>query len=133
VSAASVVEVGNCDADSARIRQVIESAFDARVTRALVAQDALNALEVDNVDLVLTNRVNAYDGTDCADLIGKIRSGGHADIAVMVLSNFAEAQAKAEALGAVPGFGKADLGTPLAVERLAAVLPAREEPSPVSE
>jgi hypothetical protein len=40
----------------------------------------------------------------------------------MLVSNFPEAQAQAEALGALPGFGKAALGDPALADRFAMIL-----------
>jgi hypothetical protein len=46
----------------------------------------------------------------------------------MLVSNYPEAQSQAIALGAVSGFGKADLGKPRCQRALAAVLAPAEEP-----
>jgi hypothetical protein len=46
----------------------------------------------------------------------------------MLVSNLDDAQREAEEAGALPGFGKADLGTLSAVEKLAPVL--GREPHP---
>jgi hypothetical protein len=45
-----------------------------------------------------------------------------AKVPVMLVSNYAAAQAEAVAAGAVPGFGKSSLGRPDMLERVRAVL-----------
>ncbi|MFN0135407.1 MAG: hypothetical protein ACKVS9_04730 [Phycisphaerae bacterium] len=44
---------------------------------------------------------------------------------VMMISNFADAQARAVLAGAVSGFGKATVGTPETLDRLAQYLPPK--------
>jgi hypothetical protein len=70
--------------------------------------------------LILVNRVLDADGSDGMALIQEfVRSG---TVPVMLVSNYPEYQAKAVALGARPGFGKAALRDPATVELLRVVL-----------
>jgi two-component system chemotaxis response regulator CheY len=63
------------------------------------------------------------DGTLGIDLIRAMKSDPQlAHLPVMLVSNFAEAQAEALALGAMPGFGKSELSSAKTRERLQAVL-----------
>ena len=48
----------------------------------------------------------------------------------MLVSNYPEAQAQAVALGALPGFGKADLGKSRARDALAPILARAEASAP---
>ncbi|HYW80014.1 MAG TPA: response regulator, partial [Thermoguttaceae bacterium] len=70
-------------------------------------------------DLVLVNRRIEDDNSDGLAVIEQIKADPHlAETPVMMLSNYAEAQAAALAAGAEPGFGKAELGHPATVEKL---------------
>jgi hypothetical protein len=48
---------------------------------------------------------------------------------VLLISNFPEAQAAAVEAGALPGFGKAEMNSPAAQERLLGALAARQPAS----
>ena len=107
-----VLDVGNCSSDHGRIRRLICEHFDAEVVRALDADEALAALSDGPFDLVLVNRKLYGDYSDGVDLIRKIKADAALpDTAVMLISNYADAQQQAAAAGAEPGFGKAELST----------------------
>jgi DNA-binding NtrC family response regulator len=106
-----VLDVGNCSFDHAAIRRLIEDHFDAQVTQARGAQDALAELGARPYDLVLVNRRLNGDRSDGTDLVRTIKTDDDAcSTPVMLITNFAEYQQAAEAAGAAPGFGKQDLG-----------------------
>ncbi len=72
---------------------------------------ALTSLRAGEFDLVLVNRIFDGDGSKGIELIRAIKADPHlARTPVMLVSNYAEAQAEAKELGALPGFGKGDLG-----------------------
>lgn len=118
-----VLSVGQCAADQAALRRLIESAFGATVVPAATAAQALAELRRQAVDLVLVNRVLDADGSSGLDLLEQI----HADeslrrIPVMLVSDRDDAQQQAQATGARPGFGKAELDRSHTLARLRAVL-----------
>jgi two-component system chemotaxis response regulator CheY len=69
------------------------------------------------------NRVSDLDGSPGLDLIRTLKADPElAGFPVMLVSDLARAQTDAEAEGALPGFGKSDLNTDLARDRLTQVL-----------
>ena len=77
---------------------------------------------LDSADLALVNRV--LDGRfESDDGIGLIASlAPESSVRFMLVSNFAEAQERAEAVGAVPGFGKSDMRSEETRRRIEAAL-----------
>jgi len=107
-----VVLVGHCGPDSSYLKLAI-----TRAQRDLIVvfadDDAELAREIGKgVDLLMLNRVLDYgfDQTDGATMIAELRAK-FPELKMMMVSNYPEAQAEAVAAGAVPGFGKRELGT----------------------
>jgi two-component system, chemotaxis family, chemotaxis protein CheY len=118
-----VLSVGQCGFDHGKIARGLGAGFGAEVVAADTFPEAVSALRGGRFDLVLVNRVTDDDGTDGLDLIRTLKADPTlAGMAVMLVSNRSDAQQEAEALGALPGFGKADLGTSKARQCLEAVL-----------
>jgi CheY-like chemotaxis protein len=118
-----VLSVGQCAADQAALRRLIESAFGATVVPAATAAQALAELRRQAVDLVLVNRVLDADGSSGLDLLEQIRADESLRrIPVMLVSDRDDAQQQAQATGACPGFGKAELDQSHTLARLRAVL-----------
>jgi two-component system chemotaxis response regulator CheY len=114
-----VLSVGQCSADHASIRRLLEGDLGATVVRTDTAAEALAQLRRGGFDLVLVNRVGAYDGASGLDLIRDITADETLRrVPVMLVSNYADAQEEAEAAGAVRGFGKAELSRPETRARL---------------
>lgn len=125
MTAPRVLSVGQCGFDHGRLSRLLRDAFAAEADTADTADEALAALRSGMYGLALVNRVLDLDGSDGLDLVRSIKSEpALADVAVVLVSDYPEAQARATSLGAAPGFGKADLGKPRAREALAAVLAA---------
>ncbi len=119
-----VLDVGNCDPDHAAIRGLLTRAFAVEVDRVMFVAEALAAAARQPYALVLVNRLIFADGSDGLELVKALRADPrHRQTPVMMVSNHADAQARAVAAGASPGFGKAALGDPQTVARLAAFLP----------
>jgi CheY-like chemotaxis protein len=118
-----VLSVGQCSADHGSIRRLLEGDLGARVVRADTAAAALAELGRSAFDLVLVNRVGAYDGASGLDLIREISADeALRHVPVMLVSNYADAQREAEEAGARRGFGKAELGRPETRSRLRELL-----------
>jgi two-component system chemotaxis response regulator CheY len=126
MTAPRVLSVGQCGFDNGRLSRYLRDAFDARVEPADTRAEALDALRAGPFHLVLVNRVLNLDGSDGLDLVRAIKADAAlADVPVMLVSNYPEAQAEATSLGAFAGFGKADLGKSKAREAFAAVFEAQ--------
>jgi two-component system chemotaxis response regulator CheY len=120
-----VLSVGHCGFDHNRIAHHFRQSFDAQVDGVSTFAEALDALRGRHYDLVLINRINDEDGAPGLELIRDMKAEAElADVPVMLVSNYAEAQQAAEALGARPGFGKSELTTPQTRTRLESILGA---------
>ncbi|MCA9265507.1 MAG: response regulator [Planctomycetales bacterium] len=116
-----VLGVGNCAIDHGNIRQMLQEHFAAELDAVHDGTSALDALRANDYDLVLVNRLLDRDGSSGLDVIKSIRTASEfALVPVMMVTNFSDHQAQAVAAGAVPGFGKAALGT---AETLACLQP----------
>ena len=108
-----VVLVGHCGADSSYLRIAVASAGTAGVSIGSAEdQDALNAALQNGAELVLINRVLdwGFDDQEGIALIVRLRQT-HPQVKTMLVSNYADAQAAAVAAGALPGFGKREIGS----------------------
>jgi two-component system chemotaxis response regulator CheY len=123
-----VLSVGQCGYDHGRIARFLRDTFGAQVEAADTADEALAALRAGPHHLVLVNRVLDGDGASGLELIRAIKAEpAIAGTPTMLVSNYPEAQSRAVGLGAVSGFGKADLGRPRCQQALAPILaPAGE-------
>ena len=111
--------VGHCGPDSSYLRIAVSRAErDAQVLSIDDDSDLKRALD-EGVDLLLLNRQLDYgfDEREGVSLIRKLRAKYPA-VKTMLVSNYAEAQAAAVAEGALPGFGKREIGTPRVAELL---------------
>ena len=117
-----VLDVGNCQPDHASIRALMKQ-FGAEVVQAHQAEDALAALRDGEFDLVLVNRKLDIDYSDGIDIIRQIKADpALKKVPVMLVTNYAEHQDAAVAIGAEGGFGKLEFGKPETREKLAALL-----------
>jgi two-component system, chemotaxis family, chemotaxis protein CheY len=107
-----VALVGHCGPDSSYLRMTVNQAIKGATV--LMADDDRELDEVlsAGVDLILFNRQLEYGFTDRsgAAVIGKLRKI-HPQVKMMLVSNYPEAQAEAVANGALPGFGKREIGS----------------------
>lgn len=117
--------VGHCGFDSGSLsRFASDVAPDAEVVR-INDQAALDEA-IDPQTLLLVNRMldGRFDiGGSGIELIRQITA--HSDsVPTMLVSNFAESQQEAAAAGALPGFGKSQIGDPATRQRIADALAA---------
>lgn len=107
-----VVLVGHCGADSSYLKLSVRQADpEAETVIAHNAEELKQHLDA-GADLVLFNRqldygFSSYEGVD---VIREFRKS-HPNAKLMMITNYPEAQAAAVAAGAVPGFGKRELGS----------------------
>ena len=108
-----VLSVGQCGFDHGSIARFLQTHFDVDVLPAATASAATEQLRQRAFDLVLVNRQFDADGSDGLDFIKRLKADPeHASIPVMLVTNFREYAEQAVSLGALPGFGKAELGSP---------------------
>ena len=118
-----VVLVGHCGPDSSYLRAVISSVDRGVEISAVDDDQSLNAALQSGVDLVLFNRMLDYgfEEVEGAKVIARVHKQ-FPQAKLMMVSNYAEAQAAAIAAGALPGFGKRELGSSRVKEVLKSVL-----------
>jgi hypothetical protein len=125
-----IVLVGHCGPDSSYLRITISSALPgARIVFANDEKEFQSALAA-GVDLILFNR--ELDGLFTFDTgVEYIRSlkKSHPGVKTMLISNYADAQSTAVSAGALPGFGKRQLGSKEVVALLRDAVGNRQ-PSP---
>jgi DNA-binding NarL/FixJ family response regulator len=116
--------VGHCGPDSSYLRMTVMKAAGtgAQILMADDASELKDALE-QGVDLILFNRELGYGFQDKmgVDAIKRLRAT-QPNLKTMLVSNYADAQAAAVANGALPGFGKREIGSPRVIEVLKAAL-----------
>jgi hypothetical protein len=112
-----VALVGHCGPDSSFLRIAVSRA--GKDVQVLSADDGreLNRVLEQGVDLLLLNRQLdfGFDEDEGVALIRKLRPH-YANVKMMLVSNYPDAQAAAVAEGALPGFGKRDLNSPKVAE-----------------
>ena len=112
-----VLLVGHCGFDSGGLTAAARDALPGARVERVNSQDALNQRKVPGA-VLLVNRVldGRFDASDGVDLIRREAAKG--ELKAMLVSNFAQSQAAAEEAGGLPGFGKDDVGTEVAVNRI---------------
>jgi hypothetical protein len=107
-----VVLVGHCGADSTYLKLAVKSGLPGGQIMTADSEAELKAALVDGADLVLVNRVVDY-GFDSDEGVEIIRAFHKAfpGTRMMLVSNYPEAQAAAVEAGALPGFGKREIGS----------------------
>lgn len=126
-----VLSVGQCGFDHGSISRFLQQHFDVVVTPTATTVDATRRMRQDAYDLVLVNRQFDADGSEGVDFIEHVKSDPELkDIPVMLITNFREYDQQAVTKGAVPGFGKADLGSTALVARLGQFLGANSSHVP---
>lgn len=119
----TVLDVGNCGPDHSAIKRMLSSNFDVTVLQSHGADDTLHTLHTRSVDLVLINRKLDQDYSDGVDILKLIKADAKLEaVPVMLVTNMEEYQTSALELGAVPGFGKLSLNSPVTKQRLAEIL-----------
>lgn len=106
-----ILSIGQCGADHGAIAWFVRDAFpDVAVDPAATEVDAVAALTRRSYALILVNRVLDFNHARGIDIIRRLKADSRfAEIPVMLVSNYADAQRDAEAAGALPGFGKSNL------------------------
>ena len=118
-----VLNVGQCGPDHYAIYSFLTRHFECEIDQADAADDALAKLKAGRFDLVLVNRKLDIDYSDGVEVIRALKADpATAEVPVMLVTNYAEHQEAAIAIGALRGFGKLEFGKPETRERLGIVL-----------
>ena len=121
--AKKVALVGHCGPDASYLRSAVTSSV--RGTQIMMIDEAarLDKALGDGIDLILMNRQLdwGFETEEGVELIRQIRAK-HPNIKTMLVSNYAEAQQEAIAAGALPGFGKREIGTSRVTDLLKSAL-----------
>lgn len=126
MATARVLDVGNCDPDHGMISTMLRQHFNVEIDRVMFVHDAIEKMRAGKYAIVLFNRLIFADGSPGDALLKQAKSDPQlAATPIMMISNFAEAQASAVAMGAVPGFGKAHVTSPQTRELLSQYLPMK--------
>jgi CheY-like chemotaxis protein len=120
-----VLDVGNCGPDLVTITRFLKGHFDCEILQTHGPEDTLAALREGQFDLVLVNRKLDRDYSDGMEIIRQMKADPElAEVPVMLITNYAEHQDAAVAMGAERGFGKLELEKPETLDKLKAVLGA---------
>ncbi|HEV7299292.1 MAG TPA: hypothetical protein VGN72_08005 [Tepidisphaeraceae bacterium] len=110
-----VVLVGHCNFDGPRLQREIETKVaPCKVLRVNDVPSLTEACE-NGVDLLLINREPVGFDEAGLDLVKDLHSR-YPQQKIMLVSDYADAQQQAIGCGALPGFGKADMGSPKLIE-----------------
>jgi len=114
----NVLVVGHCDLDHPQITSLLEKSFSAKVTRVKLLKETIEYLEKQNYDLVIINRIGAFDQENGLELIKTIKQEGRFKVPLMMVTNYKDQMDKAVEIGAVPGYGKDKLQDKETIELL---------------
>ncbi len=118
-----VLDVGNCGPDFASNSRFLAANFPCEVKQAHGLEDTLAALESEDFALVLVNRKLDRDYSDGIEILRAIKADPRwQSIPVMLITNYADHQDAAVALGAARGFGKLEFEKPETVAKLRPIL-----------
>ena len=117
MTAKRVLSLGQCATDHYAISRALERHFAVEVIAAAYESEAMELLRNGGFELVLINRILDADGSSGLEVIPRLCELPNAP-PVMLVSNFYASQHQAEAMGAVPGFGKGSLDDMETIERL---------------
>ena len=102
----NVLIVGHCDLDHPQITSVIKKNFSVNVTRLKQFKEAIEYLEKHDYDLLIINRIGAFDQESGLELITEIKQDGRFNVPMMMITNYKDQMDIAVKAGAVPGYGK---------------------------
>ncbi len=102
----NVLIIGHCDLDNPQITSLIEKTFSVKTTRLKMLEKAVESLEKQDYDLVIINRIGAFDQESGLELIKAIKQDGRFKVPLMMVTNYKDQMEEAIKCGAVPGYGK---------------------------
>ena len=109
--------------DHSRISELLIREFGAEVQQAHSFDEATKMAADTPFYLILINRILDADGTAGMAILHELKTQpATAEVPIMIISNYQDAQESAVQSGAQLGFGKAELDADPTRERLAAIL-----------
>ncbi len=113
-----VALVGHCLPDTSYLKMSVLAALPGVTVTSVLTQEQLDKAIAAGA-LLLVNRAlePGFSTENGLELMRGIKAS-QAGARLMLISNFPESQAEALAMGALPGFGKRELGTPRVKELL---------------
>ncbi len=124
----NVVLVGHCGPDSSYLRMAIRSADPQAHVLTAANEQTLHRHLKQGADLILFNRLvnSGFEETEGVAIIRRLKRE-HPELRMMMVSNYSDAQHAAQKAGALPGFGKDELGSARVAQLLRdALAPAPE-------
>ena len=118
----NVLIVGHCDLDNPQITSLIKKNFSAKVKRVKLLKKVIAHLEKQDYDLVIINRIGAFDQEGGLELIKEIKEDGRFNTPLMMVTNYKDQMHNATKCGAVEGYGKDKLHDKKTVELLSEYL-----------
>ena len=118
----NVLIVGHCDLDNPQITSLLEKNFSTNVTRVKLLKNVIEHLQKQDCDLVIINRIGAFDQESGLELIEKIKVDGRFKSPLMMITNYKDQMDNAVEKGAVPGYGKGKLHDKDTIELLSKYL-----------
>ncbi len=120
----TILDIGNCNADHSFLNSMLQKNFaGTQLLRAHRLDDALSALQENEVDLILINRLLDVDGSEGMQILQHLKADSELQqTPVMLITNFDEHQQTAIQAGAVQGFGKSGLLSEETRQAIAAAL-----------
>ena len=120
-----VALVGHCGFDSGSLKQLARQALpDAEVLMVNHQSDLDAAARPDTLLWINRQLDGRFDAADSLDMIRQLAAQPQPP-QIMLVSNYPDAQDAAVQAGAMPGFGKNDLGDPKLTQRLATLASAK--------
>jgi CheY-like chemotaxis protein len=108
-----VLAIGNCGFDNSSLRAKLQQTFQAELDTADSLLEAVGMCQQQTYALVIFNRIFDASGDSGLVALREFKTQASTSlIPCILLSNFAQYQVEAIALGAEPGFGKAELHAP---------------------
>ena len=102
----NVLIVGHCDLDNPQITSLLQKNFSTNVVSVKMLKKVIEHLEKQDYDLVIINRIGAFDQESGLELIEKIKVDGRFKSPLMMITNYKDQMDNAVEKGAVPGYGK---------------------------
>jgi hypothetical protein len=115
-----VLLVGHCGPDNSYLRMIVKKALgDVSIISIDDSLELTRSLQVVEPALLLLNRELGYgfEPSNGVEMIATLRAT-NPNLKMMLVSNYPEVQKAAENAGALPGFGKRELGTPRVLQLL---------------
>jgi len=116
--------IGHCGPDASYLRMAVGSAARGATIVNVDDEASLHRALDEGVDLLLFNRQLewGFDTAEGIELLKRVLAT-HPSVKAMLVSNYPEAQQAAVAAGALPGFGKREIGTKRVTDLLRDALP----------